>query len=112
MTTATRERAATAGAFDAAAAEPEAGADSSGVVELVRASLLHTSSRENHRQRPEQDRQIEAERPVVQVREIVAQLDLGLGRVVAGDLREPRQTRARRVPERVARDLPGEAVGE
>ena len=62
------------------------------------------TARQDDRQGPQQDRQVETEGPVVQVRQIVAQLDVGLGRVLARDLREARQPRARRVAQRVPRD--------
>src|SRR5215813_2051069 len=67
---------------------------------------------QNDGKRAQEDRQIETERPVVQVSEIVAQLDLGLGGVLAGNLRESRQTGSRGVPQRPSGHRRREALGE
>src|SRR5215831_12019144 len=70
------------------------------------------TARQHDRQRAQEDRQVEEERPVVQVGEIVAQLDVGLARVLPGDLGEAGQPRARGVSESVSRNRPDEPLGE
>src|SRR5262245_64631290 len=69
-------------------------------------------SGQDYRKRAQEDREIQAERPVVQVGEIVAELDLRLRRVVARDLRESGHAGTDRMAQLIARHRRREARGE
>src|SRR5512138_699853 len=76
------------------------------------AATLDAPPSQDHSQSPKENRQIEAEGPVVQVGEIVAQLDLRLRRVLARDLGETGESRSHRLAECPPRHAPHELAGE